>query len=292
MTRVSSLTVVGYWVIGIAFVTILVGAAQLQSTRKKVREIRDNTNITPWGSAKRESVPPLTPFPPEEPLDLYRKWLPDYNNNRTEGLVKLSDVEVKYKVVSSEKPRALLIENIINTTEAELLMSLANGKLKRSQVVSNNGGGRIGSVRTSEGTFLTNEDPAVKVIRRRIASLAHVPVGHLERIQILRYESGQYYKLHPDFFSGAKLKRLGKAGQRMATCLMWLTNVTTGGGETVFSNAQPVISLSPRPLSGVLFYSLDRNGVEDKTSLHQSTEITGDSVKWVAVIWIRIGFMN
>ena len=287
MSKVSSVTLLGYWIIGFALITLLVGGFNLQSTRKLIQDSRGG--ITPWG-IRKIAIPPLTPFPPEKPLDLYRKWLPDYFN-KTEGPFKSEDKDFTYKVVSSDSPRALLLIDFITKSEAKLLMSLADGKLTRSQVVSHSGGGRVGSVRTSEGTFLTNADTGLRVIRRRVAAIANVPVGHLERTQILRYESGQYYRLHPDFFSGSKLRRLGKGGQRMATVIIWLTDVTSGG-ETVFSNAEPVLSLSPKPLSAVLFYSLDRRGSEDKTSMHQSLPVSDDAIKWVAVFWIRIGFMN
>jgi len=54
-----------------------------------------------------------------------------------------------------------------------------------------------------------------------------------EALQILHYENGQKYDPHFDYFYDKKALELG--GHRIATVLMYLSNVTKGG-ETVFPN--------------------------------------------------------
>lgn len=56
-----------------------------------------------------------------------------------------------------------------------------------------------------------------------------------EDIQVLRYEHGQKYDPHYDYFSDKV--NIARGGHRVATVLMYLTNVTKGG-ETVFPNAE------------------------------------------------------
>jgi hypothetical protein len=56
-----------------------------------------------------------------------------------------------------------------------------------------------------------------------------------EDIQVLRYEHGQKYDPHFDYF--ADKVNIARGGHRVATVLMYLTNVTKGG-ETVFPNAE------------------------------------------------------
>ena len=56
-----------------------------------------------------------------------------------------------------------------------------------------------------------------------------------ESIQVLRYEIGQKYDAHFDYFHDKKNVKRG--GQRIATVLMYLTDVKKGG-ETVFPNAE------------------------------------------------------
>lgn len=56
-----------------------------------------------------------------------------------------------------------------------------------------------------------------------------------ESIQILHYEHGQKYEPHYDYFHDKANQELG--GHRVATVLMYLSNVERGG-ETVFPHAE------------------------------------------------------
>lgn len=56
-----------------------------------------------------------------------------------------------------------------------------------------------------------------------------------EDIQVLRYEYGQKYDAHFDYF--ADKVNIARGGHRMATVLMYLSDVEKGG-ETVFPSAE------------------------------------------------------
>ena len=56
-----------------------------------------------------------------------------------------------------------------------------------------------------------------------------------ESIQVLRYEIGQKYDAHFDYFHDKN--NLKRGGHRIATVLMYRTDVKKGG-ETVFPNAE------------------------------------------------------
>lgn len=56
-----------------------------------------------------------------------------------------------------------------------------------------------------------------------------------EDIQVLRYEPGQKYDPHYDYFSDKE--NIARGGHRIATVLMYLTDVEKGG-ETVFPSAE------------------------------------------------------
>jgi hypothetical protein len=64
-----------------------------------------------------------------------------------------------------------------------------------------------------------------------------------EALQILRYQPGQKYDAHHDFFSDAV--NIHQGGHRTATVLMYL-NTVEGGGKTVFPTAPP----HPRQFDG------------------------------------------
>ena len=66
------------------------------------------------------------------------------------------------------------------------------------------------------------------------ALFAQIPVSHGEGLQVLHYQAGEKYEPHWDYFQDQVNQVNG--GQRVATMLMYLTDVEEGG-ETVFPNS-------------------------------------------------------
>lgn len=73
-----------------------------------------------------------------------------------------------------------------------------------------------------------NHDEVIADIERRIAEWTHVPIENGEGIQVLRYQVGQKYEPHMDAFSDAFNTEESKGGQRVATVLMYLSDVVRG----------------------------------------------------------------
>lgn len=68
------------------------------------------------------------------------------------------------------------------------------------------------------------------------------PPENGEDIQVLRYEEGQRYEPHYDYFTDKV--NIVRGGHRLATVLMYLSDVEKGG-ETVFPEAEVRLCLSP-----------------------------------------------
>ncbi|KAF1888896.1 hypothetical protein Lal_00036938 [Lupinus albus] len=142
-------------------------------------------------------------------------------------------------------------------------------------------------------------DEIITEIEDRIATWTFLPIGNGEPIQVLRYEHGQKYEPHFDFFSDKYNLQFG--GNRVATVLMYLSNVGKGG-ETVFPNTESSLlqlkdeSLSEcakmgyavKPIKGdaLLFFSLRPNATVDIKSLHGSCPVI-EGEKWSATKWIH-----
>ncbi|TYH55933.1 hypothetical protein ES332_D09G271200v1 [Gossypium tomentosum] len=123
-----------------------------------------------------------------------------------------------------------------------------------------------------------------------------------EDIQVLRYEYGQKYDPHYDYF--VDKVNIARGGHRTATVLMYLTNVTKGG-ETVFPEAEESslhttpakddlsdcakkgIAVKPRRGDALLFFSLHPNAIPDPSSLHAGCPVT-EGEKWSATKWIHV----
>ncbi|KAL6226972.1 hypothetical protein ACLB2K_000931 [Fragaria x ananassa] len=143
--------------------------------------------------------------------------------------------------VISWEPRAFVYHNFLTQQECDYLIDLAKPHMEKSTVVdSETGKSKDSRVRTSSGTFLSRgRDKVIRNIERKIANFTFLPVEHGEGLQILHYEVGQKYEPHFDYFQDEYNTRNG--GQRMATILMYLSDVEEGG-ETVFPNAKGNIS--------------------------------------------------
>eukprot|EP01062_Namystynia_karyoxenos_P004042 TRINITY_DN11432_c0_g2_i1.p1 TRINITY_DN11432_c0_g2~~TRINITY_DN11432_c0_g2_i1.p1 ORF type:complete len:327 (+),score=84.04 TRINITY_DN11432_c0_g2_i1:101-982(+) len=222
------------------------------------------------------------------------RWLPDVSGGATAGTIESEGLQVGWRVLSREKPRVLILQPFVTPDEATELMRLAEPRLARSQVVdSKNGSGKVDGVRTSEGAFIGDGEQArskaLNAVRRRVAAVMSLPVSNIEPTQILRYRAGERYLMHPDFFVGPKKEKMGPGGQRIATCIAWLNNVSSGGATRF--NSVPSIVVRPQTFGAVLFYSVDRTGKEDGHSMHEGQPPKEGASKWVAVHWVRRGTM-
>ncbi|XP_010266054.1 PREDICTED: probable prolyl 4-hydroxylase 3 [Nelumbo nucifera] len=205
--------------------------------------------------------------------------------------------------VISWEPRAFVYHNFLSKEECEYLINLAKPHMEKSTVVdSTTGKSKDSRVRTSSGTFLRRgQDAIIRNIEKRIADYTFIPVEHGEGLQILHYEVGQKYESHYDYFLDEFNTKNG--GQRMATLLMYLSDVEEGG-ETAFPNAKANFSsvpwynelsecgkkgLSVKPKMGdaLLFWSMRPDATLDPSSLHGGCPVIKGN-KWSSTKWMHI----
>ncbi len=185
-------------------------------------------------------------------------------------------------------PSIWLIENLLSPAECDHLIALAKEKLMPSLTVDPETGEHIQiRERSSSLCFLTlNQDETVTAIESRIADIVRMPMVNGEAFQILRYQIGEEYQPHYDYFDPqlkGSHKALERGGQRVVTLVLYLTEVEAGG-ETYFPNVD--LRVAPKQGSAVLFYNLYSNGELDPNSLHASLPVISGE-KWVATKWIR-----
>lgn len=213
------------------------------------------------------------------------------------------DEPKQWAEVLSWEPRAILYHNFLSKEECEYLINLAKPHMAKSTVVdSATGKSKDSRVRTSSGTFLNRgQDKIIRNIEKRIADFTFIPAEHGEGLQVLHYEVGQKYEPHFDYFLDEFNTKNG--GQRIATLLMYLSDVEKGG-ETVFPaskvNSSSVpwwdelsecakagISVRPRMGDALLFWSMRPDADLDPSSLHAGCPvIQGD--KWSATKWMHV----
>ena len=142
-------------------------------------------------------------------------------------------------VLSATRPKAYLFRNFLTEEECRHLIALAKAQLAPSTVVADGGKKSTKSeIRTSAGMFLTKgQTPTVRMVEERVAAAVGLPEENGEGMQILRYEHGQKYDPHYDYFHDKINPSPNRGGQRMATMLIYLKD-TEEGGETIFPNAK------------------------------------------------------
>ena len=162
-------------------------------------------------------------------------------------------------------------------------MNIGEPKISKSHVVGADGKPTESSHRTSFGTFLQEErhDPVVRRIEERIANTTFIPFENGEAMYLLKYAVGQEYKPHYDWFHGA-----GKQStQRMATIIMYLSDVEEGGG-TQFPHTSKTVM--PKKGDATFFYNMVTQHKEDDKALHAGLPVI-KGTKWAMTKWLRDG---
>eukprot|EP00245_Coleochaete_scutata_P012934 TRINITY_DN5118_c0_g1_i1.p1 TRINITY_DN5118_c0_g1~~TRINITY_DN5118_c0_g1_i1.p1 ORF type:complete len:273 (+),score=58.17 TRINITY_DN5118_c0_g1_i1:96-914(+) len=219
------------------------------------------------------------------------------------GMDGKEEAELKPWVeVLAWEPRAFLYHNFLTPKECLHLIHAAAPHMVKSTVVdSATGKSKDSRVRTSSGTFLRRgQDDVIKDIEKRIAAFTFIPEDHGEGLQVLHYEEGQKYEAHYDYFHDTINTKNG--GQRIATLLMYLSDVEKGG-ETVFPASQADgnredldqlsecakagVSVRPKRGDALLFWSLTPEAKLDPKALHGGCPVIIGS-KWSSTKWMRV----
>lgn len=216
----------------------------------------------------------------------------------------LGERGAQWTEVISWEPRAFVYHNFLSKEECEYLIGLAKPRMEKSTVVdSTTGKSKDSRVRTSSGMFLRRgRDKVIRAIERRIADYTFIPAEHGEGLQVLHYEVGQKYEPHFDYFLDEFNTKNG--GQRMATILMYLSDVEEGG-ETIFPDAnvnssslpwhnelsecaRKGLAVKPKMGDALLFWSMNPDATLDPLSLHGGCPVIRGN-KWSSTKWMHVG---
>lgn len=155
---------------------------------------------------------------------------------------------------------------------------------RRPSTIADDNGDRF--FRTSETCDLDAGEPAVRQLERMLAQLSGIDPTHGEPIQGQRYELGQEFKPHTDYFApdGADfLRYCSVAGQRTWTFMIYLNDVAAGGA-TRFK----VVGKMFQPEAGKLLCWNNRrpDGSVNPNTLHHGMKVR-QGLKYVITKWYR-----
>ncbi len=147
-------------------------------------------------------------------------------------------------------------------------------------------GTEIGGFRTSSTHYFDRNDPETSKLEAKIDSVLGLDHRFAETTQGQRYEVGQQFKHHYDYFAESEpywQTERRRGGQRTWTAMVFL-NEPAAGGETDFKE----LGLAIVPERGTLltWNNLDRDGHTNPATLHAGTPVI-EGRKYVITQWYR-----
>jgi prolyl 4-hydroxylase len=140
--------------------------------------------------------------------------------------------------------------------------------------------------RTSSSCDVDHNIPFVGGVNERINRLLGIQPEHGEAMQGQRYDVGQQFKPHHDYFYVGQpyweaMDRVG--GQRTWTAMIFLNQVEAGG-QTYFEHAG--VRVTPRAGNLLTWNNLNDEGEPNTYSLHQGMPVIAGT-KYVITKWYR-----
>ena len=178
---------------------------------------------------------------------------------------------------------AYTLDDFLTAEECRAIIDQARDQLEKSGLL----GVQYDNYRTSSGTWLQRENlpDVLDKVQDLVAAITRLPAENQESVQVLRYEVGQEYKEHQDFWhpdTDYYDEQMERGGQRAWSVLIYLNEVPRGGGT-----AFPRVGIEVEPDRGkVLAWQNTLDGELNYDSLHAGLPVR-EGEKWVAVTWVR-----
>ncbi|KAH6925813.1 hypothetical protein HPB50_010508 [Hyalomma asiaticum] len=204
--------------------------------------------------------------------------------------------------VLNEAPKIALVYNFLTRSETRTLRNMATPLLYRALVFGEGRRQVHASTRISKVAWLPDElSTFVARLSAAVSATTGLRIESAEQMQVVNYGVGGHYSPHADYSqSHEQLADMELTlGQRVATWLMYLSNVTRGG-STIFPSlglevkakegrALFWINLLPKPSNGSLFERNPTNRTRsegDNRTTHGACPVLVGS-KWIATKWIH-----
>jgi len=176
-----------------------------------------------------------------------------------------------------------IVRDFLDTRDCSELVALIDANNEPSKLLSYNGDVEF---RTSYSCNVDPNDPTVLRVEGKLASLLGIDPVHGETIQGQRYQVGQQFKPHYDFFHKGEpywdeMMRTG--GQRTWTAMVFLNDVE-GGGETNFTEA--AAKVTPRRGNLLCWNNMNAIGEPNSYAMHQGMPVTAGT-KYIITKWFR-----
>jgi prolyl 4-hydroxylase len=185
--------------------------------------------------------------------------------------------------VATEQAEIFAVGGFLGADECAHLMAMIDRVAQPSRTFDPQNETRY---RTSYSGDVDSSDSFVRMVERRLCDLIGIDATWGETVQGQRYQPGQEFHAHYDWFDTAASYWPGevkRGGQRSWTAMAYLNDVADGGA-TVFDR----IGVSVRPQAGalLLWNNMLPDGRPNPDVRHAALPV-GGGVKYVITKWFR-----
>ena len=183
----------------------------------------------------------------------------------------------------SDKFEIYVVRDYFSAAECEAVIERINADLIPSGILAQNGDPGF---RTSRSCNFAPDDATIRAVDTKLCQLLGIHPDYSELMQGQRYDVGQEFKPHHDYFHKGEYyyEQVGReGGQRTWTAMVFL-NTPEKGGFTDYPNTG--IRIAPRQGNVVVWNNMDLYGHPNPNSLHHGMPVEAGS-KYVITKWFR-----
>lgn len=186
-----------------------------------------------------------------------------------------------------DAPLVHTVDGVLSADLCRHIVAIAKPKMSRAQV-SGQAGLRVSHGRSNSRTWVRHDtDELVYDAVSKVAAIVGLPLVYAESLQVIHYGTGQEYRPHFDAYDLATEKGqryCQRAGQRLITALVYLTDVEAGGA-TGFPNLG--FEVAPRCGKLLIFHNcFPGTTIRDPKTYHQGKPPTRGG-KWAFNLWFH-----
>lgn len=219
---------------------------------------------------------------PAEP-DFFDVARPDYRAIAETRLTQRA-ANPKLSKVSTDQAQIYVLDDFASAAECDEMVEVISRNLRPSTVTLDRGDGYFRTSSTSDLSLL--DDPTVAAMDEKIARTLGIRVAYSEGIQAQRYDLGQEFKAHTDYFepgTAEYLEHAARTGNRTWTFMVYL-NEGMQGGSTKFCNIDR--EFFPKKGQAVVWNNLYPDGTPNPDTLHHGMPVTHGH-KTIITKWFR-----
>jgi prolyl 4-hydroxylase len=182
------------------------------------------------------------------------------------------------------KLQLYIVDDFLSEKECDDIVQIINSNLRPSTITIESNDKYFRTSRTSDLSVLG--DPVVEALDEKIARALGIQLAYSEGIQAQRYEIGQQFKQHTDFFepgTDEHAKFGGERGNRTWTFMVYLNTVAKGGGTKFFAIDK---TFQPQKGRAVVWNNLYPDGTVNRDTLHAGLPVE-EGHKVIITKWFR-----